>query len=307
MTETSFRILEPWYDSWWFYLLCSLTSMLLVWLLVKWRTSALNRRKKALQQLVDVQTKDIEAQSRELERRLQQLQAQQVRLEENNQTRTRLIGIVSHDMMGPLKFLAFMGRKLRNDPGLSSEGQEAARFVVTVAEELDALSLNMLSWIRFHYASPEMKPEAFDLYQLVAEATEIPSTLAREKGLAFYNEVPTRLAVVQYKQALAVIVYNLTMNAMKYSTAGEIRVTARLDEDHVHLSIIDTGAGMEASMVERLNGMGLTGSGENVPAAKTQFGYVIIKDLLRMMGGGIKIESSLMKGTKVTVFFPVTD
>jgi two-component system sensor histidine kinase ChiS len=207
-------------------------------------------------------------------------------------------------MISPLKFLAFMGKKLHDEQALPSDAREMANFIVTVTEELEALSQNMLNWIRLHYGSQEMKPEAFDLYQLVVESTEIPATLSREKGLAFYNEVPTRLELVQYRQALAVIVYNLAMNAMKYTTTGEIRITARLDEDRISLAVIDAGAGMDPMTVERLNQPEPLVSGEEAPT-KTQFGYVIIKDLLRLMSGGINVESKLKEGTRVTVIFPM--
>ncbi|HEY6900079.1 MAG TPA: ATP-binding protein [Puia sp.] len=305
MTEVSFRILEPWYHMWWFYVLCLLVSVLFVWLLVKWRTVTITRRREALQRLVDVQTRDIEAQSRQLEQQLHRLQSQQARLEENNRIKARLIGIISHDMMSPLKFLSFMSKNLRDGHALIPAAQEKANFIVTVAQELESLSLNMLNWIKFHYGSPEMKAEAFDLCQLVVEWTEIPSTLAREKGLTFYNEVPTRLEVVQYRQALGVIVYNLAMNAMKYTSAGEVRIVVRLDQDHIFLAVIDTGPGMGPTTVERLNQAEPIVSIENAPATKTQFGYIIINDLLRLMSGTMKVESAPKQGTRVTVIFPI--
>jgi signal transduction histidine kinase len=305
MTEVDFRILEPWYRRWWAYLLGCFLFLSVLWLLVKWRTATISRRRKALHRLVNAQTRDIKAQSRQLERQLRQLQNQQARLEENNKIKARLIGIISHDMISPLKFVAFMGKKLRDGPASTPTAHQTANFIVTVAQELESLSLNMLNWIRFHYGSLEIKPEPFDLHQLIVESTEIPSTLAREKGLGFYNEVPARVQLVQYRQALGVIIYNLTMNAMKYTAAGEIHIAARLDHGQVSLSVTDTGAGMDPMTVKRLNQAASIVSGENVPGTKTQFGYIIIKDLLRLTTGSITVESDLKNGTRVTVFFPL--
>jgi sensor histidine kinase regulating citrate/malate metabolism len=65
---------------------------------------------------------------------------------------------------------------------------------------------------------------------------------------------------------------------------------------------------MPADLVERLNESEtyVTGysAGDN---KKYQFGFVIIKDLLRMVKGSMQVESWLDQGTKVTVHFPLPE
>lgn len=297
-----FRILPPWYWSWWFYVLCGLGFLLLIWGLVQWQTARINKRKKELQQQVVQQTEDIAAQSRQLENQLQQLQHQQLQLEEDNQVKSRLIGIISHDLISPLKFMGYMAKKLRDGFAPADNGYQTAEYITTVARELESLSVNMLNWIRFHHSAVAMPNERFDLRLLVAESVEIPAALAREKGIAFYNEVPSHTVIHQYRQAIGVIVYNLAMNAMKHTAAGEIRIGCHCTDGEVSLTVSDTGAGMPPELVERLNMpetmmAGYTG-GE---AKKYQFGYIIIKDLLRLIQGTIRVESMIDKGTSVTI------
>ena len=111
-------------------------------------------------------------QSRQMELQLHQLKSQQVRLEENNTIKARLIGIISHDMMSPLNFMAYMGKKLRDVHASNPSAHEMASFIVTVAQQLEALSSNILTWIRFHTGGLEMKPEEFDLHDLVSESVK---------------------------------------------------------------------------------------------------------------------------------------
>ncbi len=94
------------------------------------------------------------------------------------------------------------------------------------------------------------------------------------------------------------------MNAMKYTDAGEIRITSLSSHDHFSLSVTDTGKGMPPELVDQLN------SGELFIAdysagemKKFQFGYSIIKDLLQLTQGRMKVESALSKGTRVTIEF----
>jgi signal transduction histidine kinase len=297
-----FRILKPWYQSWWFYVVCLLGFVALTWGLVRLRTAQINKRKKALQVLVDQQTENIAQQSGQLESQLQQLQQQQVMLEEDNNIKARLIGIISHDMISPLKFMNYMSNKLREGFSSSDPAYHTAGLIATVAQDLESLSVNMLSWIRFHHGSVAMTPEKFNLFELVNESVEIGSVIAKEKGIQFYNEVPVHLEIFQQRQLLGVIVYNLAMNAVKYTAAGTIRITSQHTHDHLSLSVIDTGAGMAPELVKRLNDAEPVVSGYSTGETKKyQFGYIIIKDLLRLVQGRLKVESIVTKGTRVTI------
>jgi signal transduction histidine kinase len=305
-TTISFRILEPWYQTWGFYLLCLLGFIALTMGLVKWRTARINERKKELQRQVVAQTKNIANQSRQLESQVSQLQNQQTRLEEDNMIKARLIGIISHDMISPLKFMGYMSKKLRDSFSSSETGYRTASSFITVTHELESLTVNMLNWIKFHHASLPMKPEHFNVHELASESLEIPATLAQEKGIMFFNDIPPDAQAFQYRQAIGVIIYNLAMNAMKYTGQGEIRVTYESTSEGIFFTVTDTGSGMSSERVAQLNNAdNLVSEHAKGETKKYQFGYTIIKDLLRVVQGTLHIESTLNKGTRVTVHCPI--
>lgn len=303
-TIVEFHILKPWYQSWWFYLLCGLSFIALIWALVKWRTARITKKKEELQQLVAKQTQNIEAQSKQLENQLSKLQNQQVKLEEDNRIKGRLIAIISHDIITPLKFIDYLGKKLQGTFTISDPAYQTAESMVAATQELESLSVNMLNWISFHHGALKMEPEEFNLYELVNESTEIATRLAAEKKVLLYNDIPETIVISQYKQVISVIVYNLAMNAMKFTQNGEIRIVHQSSDDKLLLSVIDTGAGMSPELVERLNSTESDISGySDKQEKKYQFGYVIIKDLLHLVNGSMNIESVLGKGTRVTIQF----
>lgn len=304
MTVVKFRVLKPWYQVWWFYLLSGLGFIAILWGLVKWRTANIAKREKELQELVTLQTKNLEQQSKQLEGQLLQLQNQQVRLEEDNNVQARLIGIISHDMISPLKFMGYMSKRLKEAFPESDPSYHTAGFIASVAQELESLSVNILNWIKFHHQSVKMKPESFNLQELVKESVEISSALAKEKGLSFLIDIPEHTQVIQYRQAIGVILYNLSMNAMKYTAHGSISIKCRNTETGVMLSVTDTGAGMPAELVKKLNSTETFAVGHSIgETSKYQFGYVIIKDLLRVVDGSMKVDSVENKGTTVTLEF----
>jgi signal transduction histidine kinase len=304
ITMVEFRILKPWFQTWWFYLLCVLGFITLIAGVVKWRTATIAKRKEELQELVTLQTKNLEQQSKQLENQLRQLQNQQARLEEDNNIKARLIGIISHDMISPLKFMGYMSKRLRDVFPESDPSYHTASFIANVAQELESLSVNILNWIKFHHQSVKMKPERFTLHQLVTESVEIPATLAKEKGLIFNIDVPEHMEMVQYRQAMGVIVYNLSMNAMKYTEKGSVSIKSESAKEGVILTVIDTGPGMSPELIRKLNSTETFVAGYSVgETSKYQFGYVIIKDLLRLVNGSMKVDSVENKGTTVTLEF----
>lgn len=304
MTVVKFQILKPWYQAWWFYLLCVLGFIALTWGLVKWRTARIAKRKEELQELVTLQTQNLKQQSKQLEGQLQQLQDQQERLEEDNNIKARLIGILSHDMISPLKFMGYMSKRLKGVFPESDPSYHTAGFIASVAQELESLSVNILNWIKFHHQSVKMKPERFNLKELVTETVEIPATLAREKELSFHVDIPEHTEMVQYRQAIGVIIYNLSMNAMNYTEKGSISIKSQNTEEGLALSVTDTGAGMSPALVKKLNSIEAFSVSHSIgETSKYQFGYVIIKDLLRLVDGSMKVDSVENKGTVVTIQF----
>ncbi|MFN4314793.1 MAG: ATP-binding protein [Chitinophagaceae bacterium] len=298
-TVIGFNVLKPWYRSAWFYVLCIAALILMIWGLVRWRTASIAARKKELQLKVNEQTKSIAEQSRQLERQL-------VQLEEDNKIKSRLIAIISHDMITPLTFMSLVGKKVRNAFSDNDPNYKLADTLVTVTQELESLTVNMLNWIRFHHEKGQMQPERFELRPLVAGSVEIITTLAAGKGVDLYNDIPENTEIIQYKEAIAVIVYNLAMNSMKHTDTGNIRIAGQAKEQGYLLTVSDTGKGMTAELVMLLNTQDSLISEYSIGESKKfQFGFRIIKDLLRIIQGTMKVESEQGLGTRVSVWFPL--
>lgn len=299
VTTIIFHIDTPWYQTFGFYCACIAALIILVWALIKWRTARILRRKNELQQLVTVQTEQLESQ-------LGQLQLQQTKLEEDNKIKSRLISIVSHDMINPLQFMSYMSEKVLENTPPSEGNYQTIQSIVSVAKDIESLSVNLLNWIRFHYESFEMAPVRFILSVLVNESVVIASKLAKQKNIEFIIDIPETLEVVQYPEAVGVILYNLSMNAVKHTDRGQITISSLQTEGSFTISITDTGKGIPAEIVKKLNNPDSFGLNYSTTEAKKyQFGYVIIKDLLRLSKGTMTVESTINEGTTVKIQFKI--
>jgi signal transduction histidine kinase len=302
--KIQFEVLTPWFQTWWFYTFCGIGLAILVWMLVKWRTARIMGRKRQLQEQVQAQTRDLAGQSKQLARQLAELEAQQIRLKDDNIVKARLIAIITHDLISPLKFIGFMSKKLSPAFPETDPNYQTATFISNIAHDLESLSVNMLNWIRFHHDSFRMVPETFSVKQMLAQSVEIAKTLADEKGVKLNLHADESVHVTHYPQAIGIILYNLIMNALKYTNEGEITVIAEQLSDKLVFSVRDTGIGMTAELVDRLNKPEAFVSDYSAATAKKyQFGYVLIKDLLKMANGELRVESWPGKGTIVWVEF----
>lgn len=306
ITTITFRILPPWYQTWWFYAACMAGLVTLVWNIIKWRTARIEKRKEELQHLVTEQTESIAVQSMQLEQQLTRLQTQQVKLEEDNKIKSRLISIISHDMISPLKFMSYLSKKMMDTIPVADGNRRTAEYIASVSHDMESLTANLLNWIRFHHESLKMEPERFNLYKLIKESSEIAVTLALEKGIRFIIDIPDNAEVIQYRQVIGVIIYNLSMNAVKYTATGEIHIACHLSDEYFSVSVRDTGPGMSAETIEKLNDLEFFefnyATKDN---KKYQFGYVIIKDLLRLSNGRMTVKGMPDEGTEVNIHFPM--
>ena len=288
----TFRIRTPWYLQWWFVLLAVMGTGGLITGAVYLRIRQLRRIQYRLETLVAQKT--------------QELQRQNTLLEKNDTIKTRLISIISHDIVTPLKFVAAAGRKLVANKAQMSESlqQETIREMTHTAQDLQLLSTNILNWIKYQNKNRRMVQEPVQVKALVDQIMGVLQIMAREKGLELCNETDPALELVQFAEPLRILVYNLLSNAISFSDRGTITVFSTRNEQLVRLHVRDEGIGMMPEQVQNL----LSEDYVVVSPGSDQrrgngLGYLIIKDLLQLMQVGMEIQSEKGKGTEVTLLF----
>jgi len=101
----------------------------------------------------------------------------------------------------------------------------------------------------------------------------------------------------QYK--LIRIINNLLSNSTKFTSRGMIIVHIDEDKDYYIVTVKDSGFGISKKKVEEILA---TENSENLYDAGV--GLIIVRDLVREMGGKLKISTSVGKGTNVTISLP---
>ncbi len=292
--EIRFRISTPWTRQWWFYALCVLSLFGVVTIYLRYRTRQYQIRQEKLEKQVAEKTKE--------------LQEKNEVLEKNDTIKTRLISIISHDIVTPLKFLTVAGKNLIEKRNLMPDElqDETIREMTNTAQELQLLSTNILNWIKYQNENRRLVKETFRLHELVNQVSGILNSLAKQKKLELINEVDEQLEIHQYFEPLKILVYNLLANAINFSEKGRIIVSAGWQDDQVTINVQDEGVGMTPDQIKNIMADQFIISSANIDNRKGNgLGYLIIKDLVKMTGATLRIESEKNRGTKVSVLLPV--
>ncbi len=181
--------------------------------------------------------------------------------------------------------------------------QEAIAEMASTSKDLELLSTNILNWIKYQNEDRRLAKESFDLHEMVARLFGLFGAMARQKNVRLINDIPEGKNLYQYIEPVKIVLYNLVLNGINFTSAGHIRVSSEPSREGVTLYIEDTGVGMTQEQINNIMADHFIISSANVDNRKGNgLGYLIIKDLLRIMRASIVIRSEKEKGTTVMVW-----
>jgi signal transduction histidine kinase/ligand-binding sensor domain-containing protein len=292
--EIPFTIIAPWYKKWWSLPLALLLLTGMTFFFLKIRTRQYQIKQAKLQVQIEDKTKTLQLKNNELEK--------------NNKINMRLISIISHDIVTPLKFLAIGGENLVAKRNLMSDElqQETLQEITNTARELQQLSINIMNWIKYQNENKRLEKENFHLHELVNQVKAILDPISLSKDIQIINEVNPGLQLYQYREPLKILIYNLTTNAINFSSSGSVLISGNATANNVVITVADKGIGMTDAQIANILSDEYIISSANIDNRKGNgLGYLIIKDLLKMMGASMQIESKKQEGSKVIICIPV--
>jgi signal transduction histidine kinase len=286
-----FFIQRPWYFSWWFLASSLALLIFLIYLSARIRTMKIHRARRRLEKRVEEQTAEIKEQYRKLEKK--------------DAVQTRLISIINHDIITPLKFLSATGSMLLEKKGVINETihDETLREMTQTSKGLQLLASDILNWIKYHNEGTKLKKESFALRQLIDTVFQLLGPIAAQHNVQLLNQVDDSLTVFQYYEPSKVLVYNLVMNAINFSSDAPVTISARPEGNEVLVTITDRGTGMPQEQAESLiferTGYNITSTSAHTKGKGFGLGYLIIRDILKLTGIRASIQSQPAEGTTV--------
>jgi PAS domain S-box-containing protein len=217
------------------------------------------------------------------------------------------VATVSHELRTPLAALrGHVELVLDGDGGPVTELQRRFLQVATQsADRLGALINDLLDVAKIEAGRVQLRKELVDLRAVLCEVAATFRIEATRRDLVFREELAELPPVVGDRDRLIQVFGNLVSNAIKYTRAGEVCLTARPAYGAVEVVVHDTGVGMSPEEQRQLFTKFFRSRDRRGPdPGGTGLGLVIVKGIVEAHGGTLGVESTPGVGTDIRVLLP---
>ena len=174
-------------------------------------------------------------------------------------------------------------------------------------KRLTNLVNDILDFSKLKHNSIEVKVQQVKLFEIINIVLAICNPLITGKPIKITNTIQKSLPSVQADQdRLIQILYNLIGNAIKYTERGDILISAEQHDDHLKVSIADTGKGIPESDLESIfNSFHQVDDTDLREVGGTGIGLSITKRLVELLDGKIEVSSTLGVGSTFSFTLPI--
>lgn len=219
--------------------------------------------------------------------------------ESANEAKSHFLTNMSHELRTPLTAIMGFAGLLKRDPALAESQLEALDIIEHSGEHLLMLVNDLLDIARIESDKLKLLSSNFNLHALLNDAAKTFRLRADSKGIIFTHtispDIPTM--VTGDETRIRQILINLLGNAIKFTQQGKVDLKVYLSSQGICFQVSDTGPGISP---EDLNKIFL--SFHQAPDHQdltegTGLGLAISKKLADLMGGTIRVNSTLGKGS----------
>ncbi len=255
---------------------------------------------------------ELEASRQELRQLARRYEAEKLRAEESNLTKSRFLSSMSHELRTPLNSILGFSDILRSPE--SGPADEALRGFANDIHEAGSYLLDLINDIldmsKIEAGKYELRLGPVQTRRLFEDTMRMLRQNAAEHGIEFRVDLAPDLPdrVVADGRAVRQVLLNLLSNALKFTPAGgRVSLQARAAGRMLEVTVSDTGIGIAAKDLPRLGRpFEQIDNALNRRHQGTGLGLALSKSLLEMHGGSLSIASEPGKGTTVVARLPMS-
>ncbi|MCB9443787.1 MAG: hypothetical protein H6669_06080 [Ardenticatenaceae bacterium] len=251
-------------------------------------------------------TRQIQQKNEDLLAAQQELLAAKNEAELANHAKTEFLSRLSHDLRTPLNSMIGFANALLDDSSLAEPVRtDYLRRIHKNGEYMQQMINDLLDLSRIEAGKLQLYPVSIPLTAFLMEIVMLIQMEVQQKSFKFVYQFDDKLPdfVVTDETRLRQILINLLGNAIKFTPKGSVTFRVNLvapdkPEQMVRFEIIDTGVGISADDLERIfEPFEQAGSSEQREKG-TGLGLAISRHLVELLGGYLRAESRLGKGSR---------
>ncbi len=240
-----------------------------------------------------------------VEAKAQELHAARAEAEAANKAKADFLARMSHDLRTPLNAIGgFTELVLLGIHGPVTDPQrEALERVQRAQQHLLMLINDILSFARLEAGQVSLVMEAVPVAQALQQVGTLVEPQAQAKGLVLHSVGGPEGAMVRAdSQRLQQVLLNLAANAIKFTEQGSLTLGWSAGPRNVRIFVRDTGPGIAPDKLSNIFEPFVQGSSEmSAGSDGVGLGLAIGRELSRMMGGTLSVESALGEGSTFVI------
>jgi signal transduction histidine kinase len=231
-----------------------------------------------------------------------------VQLRAASEAKSRFLANVSHELRAPVTAIIGLGRLLTDsasDPLTTDQGQQV-ELIRGSAADLLSLVNDLLDLAKAEAGRLEPNWSDVDLKAMFGQLRGTLRPLATRPEVDFVVDEPSVPAIRSDEVLLAQVLRNLLTNALKFTSAGSVRLSVREVGTDAEFIVADTGTGIPAELHERVFEEFYQVPGSQALSGKgTGLGLPYARRLVGILGGALRVTSELGAGSTFTVRLPL--
>ncbi|HEU4722540.1 MAG TPA: HAMP domain-containing sensor histidine kinase [Gemmatimonadaceae bacterium] len=226
-----------------------------------------------------------------------------------SETKTRFLSDMSHELRAPLASMINLTRLLlaHSDGPLTAEQEYQVQLIQQSAESLSEMVNDLLDIAKIEARKVELRLEDVSVAEVFAGLRGMFRPLATNEHVALVFEDPAEpIVLTTDEQRVAQVLRNFVSNALKFTTEGEVRVTALVGgDDRVVLEVADTGVGIAPEHQARIFEDYAQVDGPIQKRVRgTGLGLPLTRKLARLLGGEVRLASRPGEGSRFSLVVP---
>ena len=218
--------------------------------------------------------------------------------------KTDFVSNVSHEMKTPIAIIKNYAELLRLESLTEEQKEEYARNIEDAAVRLSTLISNILKLNKLENQRITPEVEAYDVCRQVCDCILQFENAWEEKEIELETDMEDSAFVEADESLLELVWNNLISNAVKFTPpGGTITVKQFSRQDTVTVSVSDTGCGMDAESMKHIFDKFYQADTSHSQEGNG-LGLALVKRVLELLDGGIRVESEPGKGSTFSVTLP---